>query len=64
MEYIGTRTVEAVKMTRLEYNNLRGWMLPSDENGADKGFKIEDVNSKHISWLPECEFNNIYKIKG
>jgi len=59
-KYIGTRIILAVAMTRLAYNELRGWTLPSDENGEDKGFKVEDAETKHVSWLPEEEFNNLY----
>ena len=61
MKYAGLRIVIAIAMTRLEYNNFRGGDLPADENGEDKGYKVEDNNSGHISWLPEEEFNSIYK---
>ena len=59
--YTGTRTVTGEPMTRLEYNNLRGWELPSDENGNDEGFKVTDVDTKHVSWLPALDFIHLYK---
>ena len=31
--YIGTKIINASPMTRLAYNQLRGWMLPANENG-------------------------------
>lgn len=34
--------VTAIEMTRQEYNQIRGWELPADENGDDEGFLIED----------------------
>ena len=35
-QYIGTKHIKAVAMNRLDYNVLRGWDLPADENGEDK----------------------------
>ena len=32
-----------IAMTRLEYNQFRGWELPADENGADEGYLVEYV---------------------
>ena len=55
----GSRFVLAYPMTRLQYNSLRGWDLPSDENGDDEGFMIEnltnakpntDFSEGYISW--------------
>lgn len=55
----GSKFVVAYPMTRLEYNNLRNWDLPSDENGDDEGFMIEnltnakpntDFSEGYISW--------------
>ena len=57
---IGTRVIKAEPMTRLEYNQFRGWELPADENGSDAGFKVVDTSSNHTSWLPSKEFNSIY----
>ena len=38
-QYIGTKLVRAVPMTRAAYNELREWSLPADENGADAGYR-------------------------
>ena len=55
----GSRFVIGYPMTRLEYNNLRNWDLPYDENGDDEGFMIEnltnakpntDFSEGYISW--------------
>lgn len=68
--FIGTKTVLAVAMTRLAYNQLRGWELPADENGDDEGFLVEYVDGGkanhpdykgYISWSPKDVFNNAYK---
>ena len=61
MRFIGTTIVEATEMTRLEYNKHRGWTLPDDENGDDKGFLLNH-ESGHVNWMPEIEFcNGVYR---
>lgn len=54
-KYIGIKIVEAEPMTRLDYDILRGWDLPADENGADSGF-IKDDGNGHIQWDPADTF--------
>ena len=55
------REVRIEKMTRAEYNILRGWTLPADENGADEGVKVTDISSGHVSWLPYEEWYHMNK---
>jgi len=71
--YIGTKLVNAKPMTRLEYNDFRGWELPADENGKDKGFLVEYVDGGqantseyggYVSWSPEDVFKKAYKASG
>ena len=68
--YIGVKLINAKPMTRLEYNQLRGWELPSDENGSDKGFLVEYIDggkanhpdfSGYISWSPKDVFERAYR---
>lgn len=68
--FIGTKLVKATPMTRLEYNEYRGWTLPENENGADTGFIVEYLDggqandSRHagyISWSPEAVFERAYR---
>lgn len=54
-------TFTAIKMTRLAYNNVRGWTLPSDENGSDIGYFLTR-SSNHQSWVPEYVFLNDYEV--
>ena len=64
-----TGTVEATGMTRLAYNELRGWELPSDENGKDKGFLVcrkegesnVDGYDGYVNWVTEEEFYSTHK---
>lgn len=69
-QYIGTKVVNAQPMTRLEYNVLRGWELPADENGDDAGYLVEYVDggkanhpdyTGYISWSPADVFNRAYR---
>lgn len=69
-EYIGQKRIKARPMTRLEYNDYRGWDLPADENGEDKGYLVEYLdspNSNHpdhegyISWSPGDVFKKAYR---
>lgn len=62
--------IKAKPMNRLEYNQYRGWELPSDENGADEGMLVEYIDggkSNHpnhegyISWSPIDVFDKAYR---
>lgn len=68
--YIGTKQVTARPMTRKEYNDYRGWELPSNEDGSDKGYLVEYMDggkSNHpdhtgyISWSPSDVFDRAYR---
>ena len=68
--YYGTKRISARPMTRLAYNQYRGWELPADENGADPGYLVEyhdSPNSNHpdhagyISWSPDAVFEDAYQ---
>lgn len=72
-KYVGIKHIEAKPMTRLEYNQFRGWDLPADENGADDGYLVEYVdggraNTKqfegYVSWSPKDVFDKAYRHKG
>ena len=69
-QYIGTKVVNAIPMTRLEYNQFRGWDLPADEDGSDKGFLVEYVDggepntdkyAGYVSWSPDDVFQAAYR---
>lgn len=67
---IGTKLISATPMTRQEYNDLRGWELPADEDGADEGYLVEyhdggQANhpnfAGYISWSPADVFERAYR---
>ena len=68
--YIGTKLIKALAMTRLQYNEYRGWDLPGDENGDDAGFLVEYMDGGkanhpghegYISWSPADVFERAYR---
>jgi hypothetical protein len=69
-QYIGTKLINAIAMTRLEYNILRGWVVPPDEDGADGGYLVEYKDGGkpnhpdfqgYISWSPKEQFEKAYR---
>lgn len=69
-EFYGTKKVRATEMTREEYNVLRGWDLPADEDGRDEGFLVEYQDGGtpnhadfkgYVSWSPKTQFINAYQ---
>jgi hypothetical protein len=69
-QYIGTKIIRAKPMTRQAYNDLRGWTLPADENGADEGYLVEYLDGGkpnhpgfkgYISWSPKEQFDDAYR---
>lgn len=67
-QFIGSKLIKAKPMNREEYNNLRNWEVPKDENPQDEGYFIEDQNQKsnlipfkgYISWSPKENFEKTY----
>lgn len=71
--YIGTKVINATPMTRLAYNQFRGWELPANENGDDAGYLVEYTDggagntSKfdgYVSWSPKEQFEGAYRETG
>ena len=68
--YIGVKQIRAKSMTREEYNELRGWTVPADENPDDSGYLVEYVDggqanhpdfAGYISWSPKDVFERAYR---
>lgn len=69
-KYIGTKIIMALAMSRLAYNEYRGWALPADENGADEGYLVEytdggtpnhPAHAGYISWSPKAQLDAAYR---
>lgn len=48
------------EMTRKEYNDFRGWIVPEDENPEDKGVMVTVRATKHTNWYPKEVFDKLY----
>ena len=68
--FIGTKLANARPMTRAEYCAFRGWTLPDNENGTDKGWLVEYLDggtantityAGYVSWSPDEQFQNVYR---
>lgn len=73
VQYTGTKTIMATPMSRGEYNALRGWQVPADEDPNDPGYLVEYQNDSkanvegfdgYISWSPQKPFEEAYKASG
>jgi hypothetical protein len=68
--YTGFKKIAAKPMTRGEYNALRGWHVPPDEDPNDRGYLVEYLDSpnanhpnfkNYISWSPQDVFEKAYR---
>lgn len=71
--YIGTKIIRALPMTRAQYNDLRDWTVPADENPDDAGYLVEyldggkanvDGFEGYVSWSPQEVFDRAYHPLG
>ncbi len=71
--YVGTKVVHAFPMMRANYNILRGWQLPADEDGSDDGYLVEYADggqgnvrgfTGYVSWSPKTVFEKSYAAIG
>lgn len=71
--YMGFKHIRAKKMTRGDYNALRDWPVPADENPADDGYLVEYLDGGernhadydgYISWSPKAVFEGAYRPSG
>ena len=66
--YIGTKKIKAMPMTKIAYNQLRGWETPENEDKTEMGYLVEYLNSVpnhaefegYISWSPKDVFEEAY----
>lgn len=57
--YISCELIEAESLSRGDYNKLRGWNIPKDENPLDEGYLVRH-NSERMSWIPKEEFEKYH----
>jgi hypothetical protein len=54
-KYLGVKIVEAKPMILGDYNNLKGWAIPSDEDPTTEGY-IVTYPDGYVSWCPKKQF--------
>lgn len=60
LDYYGTKRLSAEPMTLGDYNKLRGWMMPEDENPAAPGYTVV-YEDGYRSWSPADKFEAAYR---
>lgn len=60
-KYIGVKVVHAAPMTLGEYNKLRGWTIPEDENPEIDGFLVLYPDG-YRSWCPKPQFEQANRL--
>lgn len=69
--YIGVKEIKAKSMTLGEYNDLRGWVIPAEEDPKKEGYLVEyavDPTTEpnhpnyegYVSWSPKEVFEKAY----
>lgn len=59
--FIGTKIAQARPMSRGEYNDYRGWVIPPNENPADEGYLVRYQPDSYESWSPKEVFEAAYR---
>lgn len=68
--YIGVKQINAMSMTREQYNEFRGWTVPANENPDDAGYLVEYIDggqanteqfAGYVSWSPQEVFERAYR---
>lgn len=57
--YIGTKKIQAEPLNLGDYNTLRGWTIPADENPMREGYKVVYPDG-YVSWSPKEIFEEAY----
>lgn len=61
--YIGTKVINACPMNRGDYNELKGWTIPENENPSDEGYLVA-YEDNYTSWSPKSTFEKAYRKSG
>lgn len=61
--YIGIKTIDATPMTVGDYNKLREWQLPDNEDPNKEGYLVTYPDG-HVSWSPKQTFEDAYRMSG
>jgi hypothetical protein len=66
-DYIGTKLIKAVPLSRGDYNKHRGWEIPANEDPQDEGYLVvypkdhQPNGEPYVSWSPKAVFESAYR---
>lgn len=58
--FIGVKILQAKSMNLGDYNRLKGWTIPDDENPLSEGYVVYYPDN-YVSWSPKAAFENAYR---
>jgi hypothetical protein len=61
--HMGTKTIHAAPMSKVDYCNLKGWSVPDDEDPTEIGYVVA-YSDDYISWSPAKAFDESYRTNG
>jgi hypothetical protein len=61
--YIGTKVIKAVPMTKGEYGELKGAIVPIEANPYADGYLVQ-YEDGYVSWSPKHVFESAYRKTG
>lgn len=59
-KYIGVKQIEAEPLNLGDYNKLRGWEIPANEDPKKEGYKVV-YSDGYVSWSPKEIFEESYR---
>lgn len=59
-KYLGVKLIEAEPLNLGDYNKLRGWDIPANEEPKTEGYKVVYPDG-YVSWSPKPVFEEAYR---
>ena len=60
-KYIGVKIIDAEPMNLGDYNQIRGWAIPMDEDPLRDGYRVVYPDG-YVSWSPKEIFEEAYRL--
>ena len=60
---VGIKQVHYTPMTLGNYNTLKGWVQPKDEDPNAEGYLVQYADD-YVSWSPKAQFDEAYSTSG
>ena len=59
-KYLGVKMIEAEPLNLGDYNKLKGWEIPANEDPKTEGYKVVYPDG-YVSWSPKPIFEEVYR---